>query len=74
MSYGITNSYEWYRNKVTGEIHRWIAAEEGLFSLEECGKDQLEQREELTEEEALALLSEKPESACGHCLSKGASE
>ena len=56
-------TYAYRQNTNTGEIHRAI---EGRFT-EECNTDQIEDDESIAEEEALRLLAEMPDKACGHC-------
>ena len=54
------------RNKNTGEIHRLDA--DGR-SVESCNLDDLlpENREELSESDALHAVAAEPTRACGHC-------
>ena len=58
--------YVYRRNKHTGEIHRLDVAGR---SLERCQMDDLlpENREDITEEDALHAVAEDASRACGNC-------
>ena len=66
-------AYVWLENRKTEEIHRAWTVDGARLTGEACNLDAADEHE-ITEEEALAKIGEKPSRACGHCLAKGEAE
>lgn len=62
------NEYRYFQNKKSGEIHRAIYSDGNRFTRESCNVDDIKEKADIDEAEALEALAANPEKACGHCL------